>query len=135
MTASELSRRFFDISQSGIGPRAGSSDPVASLYGLEEVTIDAVAQTVTVHAPGMSPMHCPGIGDVVGADWYATMPVRSIGGALDFVVGFGDPYDARADNSLPRKSGHVMAIPASAVPYAMSEVAGMNRAQRRAMKR
>lgn len=128
MTGAELARRFLEFSQGGNPPRAAEHDAVATLYGTDEVQLDYDSRTVML--PGLGLVQCPTLEKVTSVDWYATVPVEGVG--MSFHMGRGDPYVAGPDNPLPTKGSYVMALPHSVMNKA---TAGMNRAQRRAMRK
>lgn len=128
MTGAELAKRFLEYSQNGAPPRAEDHDAMATLFGVDEVHVDFDAKTVVL--PGFGLVQCPTLEKVVGIDWYATVPVPGQG--MQFFIGHGDPYKPGAGNPLPHKDGFFMALPYAVLSTA---TAGMNRAQRRAMRK
>lgn len=130
MNGIEISKRFLEYSktvQAGAAPEARPGDVLATLYGLDEVLINAAAGTTTFPDHGTVPS--PGVEPVKGAEWYALVPVPGQG--MKFVIGSGDPYGPN-QVELPQRNGIVMAVPHTTINGFQNAT---NREQRRGMKK
>jgi hypothetical protein len=128
MTGQELAQRFIDYSNTSGHPRAEPNEPMATLYGLDEVVVDHQARTVLL--PDFGLVQCPTLRPTTNVDWYATTPIPNVG--LQFVMGAGDPFTPAPANPLPTKGMFVMALPYAILAAASKQT---NRAQRRSMRR
>lgn len=127
MTGKELLQRFIAYTSGSGHPHADPNEPMATLYGLDEVVVDYQARTVTL--PNLGLVQCPTLRPASNVGWYATTPIPNAG--LQFIIGEGDPFVAAPGNPLPTKGMFVMALPYSILAAAAKQ---SNRAQRRAMR-
>ena len=131
MTGAELAARFLQLAQTASPPAAGPEDVLATLYGLDEVTVTVEGHQTAVTIPEMGLLTVVGVLDVGNAEWYATVPTDTGTTGYGFLAGRGDPFKPGADNHLPTKAGHVMAVPYRVMAATMKTT---NRAERRALK-
>lgn len=113
MTGLELGRLFGVFCKTVAQPRVYPDDPVATLYGLDEVVVNLAEKTVLLPELGLAT--CPSLESVRGAEWFATIPTKD---GIRFAVGVGNPYDSSAQGALPQKNGVVTALPYSVLRVA-----------------
>ena len=128
MTGQELAQRFIDYTNASGHPHADPSEPMATLFGLDEVVVNYHARTVLL--PDLGLVQCPTLRPASNVGWYATTPIPNVG--LQFVMGEGDPFTPAPTNPLPTKGMFVMALPYTVLAAAAQQT---NRAQRRTMRR
>ena len=128
MTGVELAQRFIAYTSASGHPPADPDEPMATLYGLDQVVLDYRARTVLL--PGIGLVQCPTLRPASNVGWYATTLIPNVG--LQFVMGEGDPFTPASTNPLPTKGMFVMALPYAVLAAAAKPT---NRAQRRAKRR
>jgi hypothetical protein len=139
MHSSDIANFFHGATQAESHPKVGPRDNVATIFGFDEFKADAKAGTLDI--PGVGLVSAPELGDGVGHDWLAV--VADDTGAMQFAFGNGNPFEARPDNFLPTKGGHVLALPYVLAAAGARRHAGqfrpdgtrMNRSERRAAEK
>ena len=133
MNARELQNRFIsyqnELAQSGIFERAKPTDCVATLYGTDEVVLDAQKNLITI--PLLGAIECEAISPSTPPDWFAISQDPKDKG-WHVIVGYGDPYGAEYVEMLPSRNGVIFAAPSS---LTISAARAENRALRRANRR
>jgi hypothetical protein len=133
MNSHQLKERFCryseELAQRWQFEKIGRTDPMAMLFGENEVVLDVVKRLITL--PGMEPMECDAIEPDAPPEWYALCKDHKEKG-WSVILGYGDPYGAEWAEELPGRNGVIFATPGT---LTLAEARPGNRAQRRASRK
>ena len=133
MNSKQLIERFkkysIELAANGKFERINPEDPMAMLWGDDEVTLDVQKGQIII--PQFGAIACEAIEPPAPPEWYAICnDFKEEGWSV--VLGYGDPYAPEWIDKLPGRNGVIFATPAS---MAGGGITGGNRAQRRANRK